>query len=179
MTNEAYISTKQTPKKKDPWVSIPYENRRGPQGHQTATTCRKKDSSPLITNRFPQRLKLKKRAEFQKIFRQKQRAVGRLICVDWRISGLEDTRLGITASRHFGPSHERNRFKRLVREAFRLSRVELPSGLDLNIVPRQHARTAAMAAIRAELVFLLNQSIPVKSSLNVIESRARKSSSLF
>jgi len=110
----------------------------------------------LITNRFPQRLKLKKRAEFQKFFRLGQRAVGRLICIDWRVSGLDETRLGITASRRYGPAHERNRFKRLVREAFRLSRFELPAGLDLNIVPRQLARNASMSTIRTELIFLLN-----------------------
>lgn len=168
MKNETHLSAEQITKKKDPWFPDPHEECRGPQGHQTPPPRRTQDTGPLITNRFPQRLKLKKHAEFQKFFRQGQRVVGRLICIDWRVSGLPETRLGITASRRYGPAHERNRFKRLVREAFRLARLELPGGLDLNIVPRQLARSASMETIRAELVFLLNHekkndSIPAMS----------------
>jgi ribonuclease P protein component len=163
MNNETYLSTKQITKKKDSWFPGPHEDRGRTQGHQAPPPRRTQDTGPLITYRLPQRLKLKKRAEFQKFFRQGQRAVGRFICIDWRESGQPDTRLGITASRRYGPSHERNRFKRLVREAFRLSRLDLPCGLDLNIVPRQHARYASMDMVRAEFVFL-TQSIPAPSA---------------
>lgn len=155
MKNEANISAQQIAKKKDPRLSRPHENCRWPQGDQTPPPRRTQDIGPL-TNRFPQKLKLKKRAEFQKVFRQKERLVGRLICIDWRISDRFETRLGITVSRRFGPAHERNRFKRLVREAFRLTRSELPAQLDLNVIPRQQVRSAAMAAVRDELVHLLN-----------------------
>jgi len=154
MKNEANLSAQQITKKKDSRLSRPYENCRWSQGDQTPPPCRTQDIGTL-TNRLPQRLKLKKRAEFQKIFRQKERLVGRLICIDWRVSDQSETRLGITVSRRFGPAHERNRFKRLVREAFRLTRSELPARLDLNVIPRQQVRSAAMAAVQEELVHLL------------------------
>ena len=52
-------------------------------------------------------------------------------------NGLEHARLGISASkRKIRKASDRNRFKRLVREAFRLSKADLPPGIDLIVVPR-------------------------------------------
>jgi ribonuclease P protein component len=46
------------------------------------------------------------------------------------------SRLGLSVSRKAGPAVHRNRVRRLYREAFRLSRLELPTGLDLVLIPR-------------------------------------------
>ena len=55
-------------------------------------------------------------------------------------NGLDHPRLGISVSRKkVKTAAVRNRLKRLYREAFRLSKGELPVGLDLVIVPRQTA----------------------------------------
>lgn len=48
------------------------------------------------------------------------------------------TRLGLSVGRKFGPAVARNRFKRLIREAFRLSQRELPTGLDLIVQSHPH-----------------------------------------
>ena len=47
--------------------------------------------------------------------------------------------MGLVVSRKVGPAVARNRFKRLLREAFRLHLGELPEGLDLVVIPRRAA----------------------------------------
>lgn len=69
-----------------------------------------------------------------------KRLFGRWIVVElyYRRDAFEPEqfpRLGITVTKKFGKAHDRNRFKRVVREAFRLSKHRLPKGLDMNIRP--------------------------------------------
>lgn len=63
---------------------------------------------------------------------------------------------GITAPKKFGTAPERNRFKRLVREAVRLSWEKVdPLPYSVNIFPRQRAKEAKMQDIQKELLSLL------------------------
>jgi ribonuclease P protein component len=54
-------------------------------------------------------------------------------------NGLPHLRLGLSVSRKVGPAVHRNRLRRLYREAFRLTRPEMPAGLDLVLIPRGSA----------------------------------------
>lgn len=72
---------------------------------------------------------------------------------DNRSNKSSQTRLGITVTRRYGDAHERNRFKRIVREAFRLSYTRLRQGFDLNVKPRTAAKNAKTADVIADLLY--------------------------
>jgi ribonuclease P protein component len=93
---------------------------------------------------------LRRPADFKQVYDSRcSVSDGRLI-VYGRSNGLPHARLGLSVSRKAGPAVVRNRLRRLYREAFRLSRAELPSGLDLILIPRA-GRTPELAELCASL----------------------------
>ncbi len=105
---------------------------------------------------FPKTLRILKRYQYQRLTNQSRRHVGNWILIESRSNTVSVTRLGITASRKFGKAHDRNRFKRIVRESFRICRTQLPIGLDLNVRPRSNVKNAKMQDIMQEMIKLLN-----------------------
>ena len=80
---------------------------------------------------MPVFIRLRSPGDFRKVYASGRRYESRLMTAFVRPNGLEHHRLGITASRKaIGNAVERNRSKRLLREAFRLSQVAL-EGLDI------------------------------------------------
>jgi ribonuclease P protein component len=75
---------------------------------------------------LPKDSRIAKSAEFRRVYNEGKRFEGRLMTLFLRPAEVEHHRLGVTASKKgIGKAFERNRAKRLLREAFRLSRVEL------------------------------------------------------
>ncbi len=84
---------------------------------------------------------------FRRAFERKKSASDGSLIVYGVENGLDHPRLGISASkRKIRKANARNRFKRLVREAFRLSKAELPPGVDLIVVPRGPGLTFEQAS---------------------------------
>jgi ribonuclease P protein component len=85
-------------------------------------------------------------AVFRLAFERKKSVSDASMIIYGAENGLEFCRLGISASkRRIRKAADRNRVKRVLREAFRLSKTELPVGVDLIIVPRGPALTFAEA----------------------------------
>jgi ribonuclease P protein component len=93
-------------------------------------------SKKVPNQRFPKSSRLQRTAEFRRVFdRRRSVANGRMtVCACENELGF--TRLGLSVSRKVGGAVVRNRWKRLLREAFRLSRERLPLGIDLVVVPK-------------------------------------------
>ena len=74
---------------------------------------------------------------FQRAFDRKKSSADPWLIVYGLENGRDHPRLGISASkRRIRKAADRNEFKRFVREAFRLSKAELPEGVDLIVVPK-------------------------------------------
>ena len=84
------------------------------------------------------------------------RLFGKSIILEKRSNDLSFCRLGITVTRRYGKAHERNRFKRLVREVFRIHQTGLAQGWDLHVKPRPPAKQATFAQLQHELLSLLH-----------------------
>jgi ribonuclease P protein component len=111
--------------------------------------------------RFLKTLRLRKKSEFIAVKKHNTLLFGSFILVEKKIvSPNLPTRIGITVTRKWGKSHERNRFKRITREAFRLSFPLFSNGLEIVVKPRSKAKTAQMQDIQKELTILLTQNKP-------------------
>ena len=97
---------------------------------------------------------VRKRADFELIYKTGFKRSGRLMTMFTREREAGPARLGIAATRKMGAAVERNRAKRLVRELFRHNK---PVALDVVVVPRREMLGAAYERIEAEFVSLLSR----------------------
>lgn len=87
--------------------------------------------------RFRQSQHIKKRDDFQKMFAVRCSVRDEWLLIFGRFNDLPHTRIGLSVSKKLGNAVTRNRWKRLLREAFRLEQARLPPGLDLVVIPAQ------------------------------------------
>lgn len=86
--------------------------------------------------RFRKAEHLRSQTDFQRVYDRRRSVSDNWLIVYGCENGREHLRLGLSVSRKVGPAVRRNRLRRLYREAFRLTRHEMPGGLDLILIPR-------------------------------------------
>lgn len=103
---------------------------------------------------FPQHVRLKTPAQFKAVYDRKRSVSDGVLVVYAAANGLPHPRVGLSVSRKVGNAVVRNRWKRLLREAFRLNRHALPAGLDFILIPRSGQTEPTLEAITASLIKL-------------------------
>jgi ribonuclease P protein component len=105
---------------------------------------------------LPQTHRMKSPADFDRCYARKKSASDDVLIVYVCKNGRDQPRLGCSVSKKVGNAVVRNRFKRLFREAFRLTQHDLPPGLDLVLIPRG-VEEPTLEALKSSLMKLARQ----------------------
>lgn len=122
------VSTEQSQKSEETRISQENVNQSGTQRISTSSQKRTQsiNAVSLLNFGLPKQNRLRKPKEFRRVYAEGVKIKGRFMTAFVMPSETSFQRLGITASKKaIGKAVFRNRAKRLLREAFRLSKIEL------------------------------------------------------
>jgi ribonuclease P protein component len=88
---------------------------------------------------FPKQFHLRTQSEFDAVYHNDVFAADEVLVIQANKNGFAYSRLGLSIGRKVGNAVQRNRWKRVIREAFRKRRNQLPVGLDIVVRPRKGA----------------------------------------
>jgi len=117
---------------------------------------------PVPDDRRSKRGRLSRSADFDRVYRQGRAHGSRaLVLYAFPRADAEDARFGLSVSRKVGGAVERNRVKRLLREAYRHEAERVAPGHDIVLVARPEARALAdregLDGVRTALLELLER----------------------
>lgn len=97
---------------------------------------------------FPKQVRLRTKSDFDRVYRGDHAySRGPLFNVLVAANQRDYSRLGLSVSRHVGNAVVRNRWKRLLRESFRLMRSRLPAGIDIIVIPNHQTPPPPLAVL--------------------------------
>src|SRR5438067_12723605 len=92
--------------------------------------------SDVALYRFRPAEHLRRPSDFRRVYDRRRSVSDGWLIVYACENDLGHLRLGLSVSRKVGGAIQRNRLRRLYREAFRLTRHLMPTGMDLVLIPR-------------------------------------------
>jgi ribonuclease P protein component len=108
------------------------------------------------------RYRLVHSSRFRQVYRDGRSLVHPLLVLRALDNGLPYSRFGFVVSKRIGKAVERNRVKRLMREAMRAKRADVPCGLDVVLIARTPIVHVAFQDIREALERL----VPLRVALD-------------
>lgn len=99
----------------------------------------------MVSETFSSSDRIRRQAEFSRVYRDGVSAADSVLVVIACRNSLEYSRLGVVVSRRVGNAVVRNRWKRRMREVFRRHRDRIPTGWDLVVRPRRGAVLSTIA----------------------------------
>ena len=93
--------------------------------------------STAPSQRFVKAEHLRRPSDFKRVYDRRRSVSDEWLIVYACENALPHLRVGFSVSRKVGGAVQRNRMRRLYREAFRLTKHAMPTGLDLVLVPRK------------------------------------------
>jgi len=110
-----------------------------------------------IPQKFPKSDRILKRDVFRRVYEEGRKIHCRYFTAFVLLNPDDRTRIGITTTRKMGNSVERNRARRLVREAFRRNKWIVPAGVDIVINAKRSLVEAAYSDFEVEFVSFLQR----------------------
>ena len=102
--------------------------------------------------KFPKSARLLSPRDYKRVRSSGLKARSSSLFLNYRFSEERgQPRLGLTVSKRYGKAHRRNYFKRLVREAFRNVKGDLPPGIEIDVKPNFNAENPSLFIIQSEL----------------------------
>lgn len=105
-----------------------------------------------------QSYRLKRRQDFRRVYQRGNSLKNRAFVLCFRAAGQKypnQLRIGFSVSKKIGKAVERNRVRRLLREACRLELAAFPKGFDYVLIARLGAKTETVASLRKKLQKML------------------------
>jgi ribonuclease P protein component len=110
-----------------------------------------------VSQKFPKSDRILKREGFRRVYEQGLKVQSKYFTAFVAANQIDKPRIGITVTRKIGNSVERNRARRLLREAFRKNKWLAPKGVDIVINVKRSLVEAGYREVEAELVALLKR----------------------